>query len=155
MPISAIDVDVTAAVATIAIKPFERTQAEGSKQPGFVDVHTAIAETLERLRWDDEVRIIVITGAEDGEFYWAPGPGVLRRDPHAVHEPGGTPGRAMEPGAGSDPHHRDARADREARDLEAQRPRLVERAVDPVRLATSSSPGRTRSSPRTTSDWAR
>ena len=65
------------AVATIVIKPFERTQAEGSKQPGFVDVHTAIAETLERLRWDDEVRIIVITGAEDGEFYWAPGP-VLR-----------------------------------------------------------------------------
>jgi enoyl-CoA hydratase/carnithine racemase len=27
------------------------------------------------LRWDDSVRIIVITGSEDGEFYWAPGPG--------------------------------------------------------------------------------
>lgn len=75
MTFAAIDIDVTDAVATIAIKPFERTQAEGVKHPGFVDVHTAIAEALERFRWDDEIRIIVITGAEDGEFYWAPGPG--------------------------------------------------------------------------------
>lgn len=75
MTFTAIDIDVTDAVATISIKPFERTQAEGAKHPGFVDVHTAIAEALERFRWDDEVRIIVITGAEDGEFYWAPGPG--------------------------------------------------------------------------------
>jgi len=72
---TAIDIDVTGAVATIRIKPFERTQAEGVKHQGFVDVHTAIAEALERFRWEDEVRIIVITGAEDGEFYWAPGPG--------------------------------------------------------------------------------
>jgi len=72
---TAIEIDVTEAVATIRIKPFERTQAEGVKHQGFVDVHTAIAEALERFRWDDEVRIIVITGAEDGEFYWAPGPG--------------------------------------------------------------------------------
>lgn len=75
MTFTAIDLDVADAVATIKIKPFERTQAEGAKHPGFVDVHTAIAEALERFRWDDGVRIVVITGAEDGEFYWAPGPG--------------------------------------------------------------------------------
>ena len=75
MAITAIDTEQRDAVAWIRIKPFERTQKEGSTQPGFVDVHTAIAEALERFRWDDSVRIIVITGAEDGEFYWAPGPG--------------------------------------------------------------------------------
>ena len=75
MAITAIDTDQDGAVATIRIKPFEETQRVGAAQPGFVDVHTAIAEALERFRWDDSVRIIVITGAVDGEFYWAPGPG--------------------------------------------------------------------------------
>jgi enoyl-CoA hydratase/carnithine racemase len=75
MAIKAIEVERDGQVATIKIQPFERTQSEGSKQPGFVDVHTAIAEALETFRWDDTIRIIVITGAEDGEFYWAPGPG--------------------------------------------------------------------------------
>lgn len=74
-PITAIDTELRGAVAWIRIKPFERTQREGAVQKGFVDVHTAIAEALERFRWDDSVRVIVITGAEDGEFYWAPGPG--------------------------------------------------------------------------------
>lgn len=75
MAIESIATSQDGAVATIAIHPFERTQREGAKQPGFVDVHTAIAQELERLRWDDSVRIVVITGSEDGEFYWAPGPG--------------------------------------------------------------------------------
>jgi enoyl-CoA hydratase len=72
---TAIDTERDGQVVTIKIKPFERTQVEGAKHPGFVDVHTAIAVALEQVRWDDSVRIVVITGAEDGEFYWAPGPG--------------------------------------------------------------------------------
>lgn len=75
MAISAIDVERHGAVATIYIKPFEETQREGSKQPGFIDVHEAIALALESLRWDDDIRVLVITGRVDGEFYWAPGPG--------------------------------------------------------------------------------
>lgn len=88
MTFTAIDVGTDGPVATIAIKPFEKTQAEGAKHPGYVDVHTAIAEALERFRWDDSVRVVVITGAEDGEFYWAPGPGyytperLQHMDPH-------------------------------------------------------------------------
>jgi enoyl-CoA hydratase len=72
---TALDLRRDGSVATILIKPFEKTQAEGAKYPDFVDVHTAMARSLEELRWDDSVRIVVITGAEDGEFYWAPGPG--------------------------------------------------------------------------------
>jgi enoyl-CoA hydratase/carnithine racemase len=75
MTFTAIDVEHNNSVATIKIKPFERTQREGAKHKDFVDVHTAIAVALETMRWDDSVRIIVITGSEDGEFYWAPGPG--------------------------------------------------------------------------------
>jgi enoyl-CoA hydratase len=75
MAFTSIDRVVTGPVATIKIKPFERTQKEGYAQPGFVDAHTAIALALEEWRWDDSIRIVVVTGAEDGEFYWAPGPG--------------------------------------------------------------------------------
>ena len=75
MTFTAIDVEHNNSVATIKIKPFERTQREGANHKDYVDVHTAIAVALETLRWDDSVRIIVITGSEDGEFYWAPGPG--------------------------------------------------------------------------------
>lgn len=75
MAFTAIDTERDGQVATIKIKPFQATQAEGEKQPGFIDVHTAIAMALEELRWDDSIRIVVITGAQDGEFYWAPRPG--------------------------------------------------------------------------------
>src|SRR5438067_13938712 len=75
MAFTAIDVERTGPVATIKIKPFEATQAEGSKHKDFIDVHAAIAIALENFRWDDTVRIVVVTGSEDGEFYWAPGPG--------------------------------------------------------------------------------
>src|SRR3954451_8658705 len=75
MTFTAIDLERKGSVATIKIKPFEKTQAEGSKHKDFVDVHAAIAIALEEFRWDDSVRIVVVTGAEDGEFYWAPGPG--------------------------------------------------------------------------------
>lgn len=80
MTFSAIERETTGPVATIKIKPFERTQVEGAKHAGFVDVHTAIAMALEEWRWDDSVRIVVITGSEDGEFYWAPGPGYYTQD---------------------------------------------------------------------------
>lgn len=80
MTLTAIDVERNGQVATILIKPFARTQTEGAKHEGFVDVHTAIARALEQLRWDDSVRVIVITGSEDGEFYWAPGPGYYTED---------------------------------------------------------------------------
>lgn len=85
---TAIDVERNGQIATILIKPFATTQAEGAKHEGFVDVHTAIAQALEQLRWDDSIRVVVITGSEDGEFYWAPGPGYYTEerlhymDPH-------------------------------------------------------------------------
>jgi enoyl-CoA hydratase len=74
MPFSAIELETTGQVATIKIKPFEKTVLEGAKHADFLDVHAATAQALEQWRWDDSIRIIVVTGAEEGEFYWAPGP---------------------------------------------------------------------------------
>ena len=94
MTFTAIDVEQENSVATIKIKPFERTQREGAKHKGYVDVHTAIAVALETMRWDDSVRIIVITGSEDGEFYWAPGPGYYdERRLHYMNPANRPPGR--------------------------------------------------------------
>jgi enoyl-CoA hydratase len=97
MTVTAIDVvrDDSAgadqSVVTIRIKPFEATQAAGAGDPDFVDVHTAIARALEAVRWDDSVRIVVITGSEDGEFYWAPGPGYYNAQRMAFMNPGNRP----------------------------------------------------------------
>ncbi len=88
---TAIDLERNGPVATILIKPFEKTQAEGAGYPDFVDVHTAIARALEELRWDDSVRIVVITGKDNGEFYWAPGPGYYTPERLSRMNPGNRP----------------------------------------------------------------
>ena len=59
MTFTAIDVEHNNSVATIKIKPFERTQREGANHKGYVDVHTAIAEALETLvREPDHARAL-------------------------------------------------------------------------------------------------
>ena len=61
-------------VGILKINPVERMM-ERSLEPDcdeFVEVHTAIAIGLEELRFDDTVRVVVITGAADDEFYSAP-----------------------------------------------------------------------------------
>jgi enoyl-CoA hydratase len=75
MPFNAVELERQPPLATIKIKPFEETQREGVKHRDYIDVHRGMALALEELRWDDAIRIIIITGSKDGEFYWAPGPG--------------------------------------------------------------------------------
>src|SRR5438045_1562503 len=72
MAFTAIDVERTGPVATIKIKPFETTQAEGSKHKDFIDVHAAIGIALENFRWDDTVPIVVVTASPDGEPHGYP-----------------------------------------------------------------------------------
>jgi enoyl-CoA hydratase/carnithine racemase len=68
------EVERNGPVGIVKINPVERMM-ERSLQPDcdeFIEVHTAIAHGLEELRFDDGVRIIIITGALDDEFYVAP-----------------------------------------------------------------------------------
>jgi enoyl-CoA hydratase len=88
---TAIDIETEGPVGTIFIKPFEKTQAEGAKHAGYVDVHTAIAQALERFRWDDTIRVVVVTGRENGEFYWAPAPGYYSEERLATMNPANRP----------------------------------------------------------------
>ncbi|MGH3758239.1 enoyl-CoA hydratase/isomerase family protein [Actinophytocola sp.] len=55
-------------VATIELTPLRETVEVGAA----VDIHWALGAVLEELRWDDDIRIIVITGKRNGEFLIAP-----------------------------------------------------------------------------------
>jgi enoyl-CoA hydratase/carnithine racemase len=64
-------------VGIVKIHPVERMM-ERSLEPDcdeFIEVHTAIALALDELRFDPEVRVIVITGSAEGVFYSAPSTG--------------------------------------------------------------------------------
>lgn len=61
-------------VGLIKIHPVERMM-ERSLEPDcdeFIEVHTAISICLEELRFDDSIRLVLITGSSDGVFYSAP-----------------------------------------------------------------------------------
>lgn len=66
--VTACDVRREGQVATIALTPLRETVEVGAT----VDIHWTLGGVLEELRWDDDVRIIVITGKRDGEFLIAP-----------------------------------------------------------------------------------
>jgi enoyl-CoA hydratase len=61
-------------VGLVKIHPVERMM-ERSLEPDcdeFIEVHAAISKCLEELRFDDGIRVVVITGSQDGTFYSAP-----------------------------------------------------------------------------------
>ena len=55
-------------VATIKMAPME----EVVETDGAGDIHYVLGEVLDELRWDDEIRVVVLTGERDGEFLVAP-----------------------------------------------------------------------------------
>jgi enoyl-CoA hydratase len=68
------DVERHGPVGLIKIHPVERMM-ERSMEPDcdeFIEVHAAIAKCLDELRYDDTVRIVIITGSSDGAFYRVP-----------------------------------------------------------------------------------
>jgi enoyl-CoA hydratase len=68
------DVERHGPVGLVKIHPVERMM-ERSMEPDcdeFIEVHAAIAKCLDELRYDDTVRIVIITGSSDGAFYRVP-----------------------------------------------------------------------------------
>ncbi|HVW33221.1 MAG TPA: enoyl-CoA hydratase/isomerase family protein [Acidimicrobiia bacterium] len=74
MTLSAVEVVRSGPIGTIRIKPVQETIEESIGVAGYVEVHLAVAQALEELRWDDTVRIVVLTGQRDGQFHVAPAP---------------------------------------------------------------------------------
>jgi enoyl-CoA hydratase len=68
------DIERHGPVGLVKIHPVERMM-ERSLEPDcdeFIEVHTAIAKCLEELRYDDSIRIVIITGSSEGVFYRVP-----------------------------------------------------------------------------------
>jgi enoyl-CoA hydratase len=65
----ACEVAISDQVATVTIIPRSELGSTGKD----ADVHWVLGVVLDELRWNDDVRVIVLTGKNDGEF-WAPSP---------------------------------------------------------------------------------
>jgi len=64
----AYEIEQRGQVATVKLFPLR----EVAEIEAADDIHWALAEALEKLRWDDSVRVIVLTGKKDGEFLVTP-----------------------------------------------------------------------------------
>lgn len=64
----AYEIEKQGQVATIKLFPLR----EVAEIETADDIHWALGEALEKLRWDDSVRVIVLTGRSDGEFLVTP-----------------------------------------------------------------------------------
>jgi enoyl-CoA hydratase len=72
--LKAAEVERNGPVGIVKIHPLER-MIERSLEPDcdeFIESHTAIALGLEELRFDDNIRVVIITGSRDGEFCVTP-----------------------------------------------------------------------------------
>lgn len=69
-----VTVDVTGQVATVRISPNFR---HDQRQAARAHVHWELGEVFSRLRGDNDVRVVILTGAEDGAFQVPPRTDVL------------------------------------------------------------------------------
>jgi enoyl-CoA hydratase/carnithine racemase len=65
-----VDIEQRDEVQWIYFNNFDKTLA--GADAGTVDVHTAIGRAMQAARFDPGVRVVVLTGREDGEFYSVP-----------------------------------------------------------------------------------
>ncbi|MFD2414870.1 enoyl-CoA hydratase/isomerase family protein [Amycolatopsis pigmentata] len=72
-PFEAVEVEIADAVATVKLLAMERI-AVLSAQGSQADLHFDLGRALARLREDDAVRVVVITGIVDGEPWVLPAP---------------------------------------------------------------------------------
>jgi enoyl-CoA hydratase len=56
-------------VGWILINDYQATVEAGASDPDFIGVHEGIGLALDELRWDNSIRVVVLTGKNDGEFY--------------------------------------------------------------------------------------
>jgi enoyl-CoA hydratase len=70
MPVKGVEVERRGEVGWIILNDYQETVEAGFKDPeGFVPTPVGIPLALNEFRYDDKVRVIVITGKNDGAFY--------------------------------------------------------------------------------------
>lgn len=69
MAVRGTQIDRRGPVGWILMDDYQRTVEAGLRDPDFEPPTVSLSKALEELRWDPEVRVIVLTGMHDGEFY--------------------------------------------------------------------------------------
>jgi enoyl-CoA hydratase len=64
-----VEIERRGEVGWILINDYQATVEAGATDPDFIGVHEGIGLALDELRWDNSVRVVVLTGKNDGEFY--------------------------------------------------------------------------------------
>jgi len=69
MAVRGVEVERRGQVGWIVINDYQATTEAGEEDSDYIGVHEGIGIAVDELRWDRGVRIVVITGKNDGEFY--------------------------------------------------------------------------------------
>jgi enoyl-CoA hydratase/carnithine racemase len=67
--VRSVEIERRGEVGWILINDYQATVEAGAGDPDFIGVHEGIGLALDELRWDNSVRVVVLTGKNDGEFY--------------------------------------------------------------------------------------
>jgi enoyl-CoA hydratase len=69
MAVRGVEVERRGQAGWILINDFQASVEAGAEDDDYIGVHEGLGIALDELRWDDRVRVVVITGKNDGEFY--------------------------------------------------------------------------------------
>lgn len=69
MTVRGVDLEIRDSVAWILINDYQATTEAGASDQDYIGVHDGIGIALDECRWDTRVRLVVLTGRHDGEFY--------------------------------------------------------------------------------------
>jgi enoyl-CoA hydratase len=70
MPVKGVEVERRGQVGWIILNDYQETVEAGFREPeGFIPTPTGITNALDEFRYDDSIRVIVVTGRNDGAFY--------------------------------------------------------------------------------------
>jgi enoyl-CoA hydratase len=69
MAVRGVEIERRGPVGWILINDYQATVEAGADDPDTIGVHEGVGLALDELRWDRSVRVVVLTGRNDGEFY--------------------------------------------------------------------------------------
>jgi enoyl-CoA hydratase len=69
MTVRGVEIERRGEVGWVLINDYQATVEAGAGDPDYIGVHEGIGLALDELRWDNSVRVVVLTGKNDGEFY--------------------------------------------------------------------------------------
>jgi enoyl-CoA hydratase len=69
MAVRGVEIDRRGPVGWILINDFQAAVEAAGDDADYIGVHEGLGIALDELRWDRSIRVVVITGRNDGEFY--------------------------------------------------------------------------------------